>query len=181
MDHSRLLAWIKDGRLRFQYLNSSFEQHRGVNSEKAVGKTYLELSPGKIAEKTHQIDNQVLYSQEPIEHFEEHINSEGDKRKWLVHRFPIPGPEGAQWVAGTATDLTDHVRLQHESKFTSFGLEHAAIALFMVDSEANILRVNEAATHHSGYSKEELYKMKVHELNPDLPPKPWNEYWRNLR
>jgi PAS domain S-box-containing protein len=181
MDHSPLLAWIKDGRLRFQYLNSAFENHRGVSCSKAVGKTYLELSPGKIAEKTHEIDNQVLYSQEPIEHIEEHINASGQKRKWLVHRFPIPGPEGAQWVAGTATDLTEHVRLQHESKITSFGLEHAAIALFMVDAEANILRVNEAATHHSGYSRKELYKMKVHDLNPDLQKEGWVKFWQSLK
>jgi PAS domain S-box-containing protein len=181
MDHSPLLAWIKDDRLRFQYLNAAFEIHRGVLSKEAIGKTYLELAPGKIAEKTHQIDNQVLYTQEPIEHIEEHTNAGGETRKWLVTRFPIPGPEGATWVAGTAIDLTDHVKLQDESRFTSFGLEHAAVALFMVDSNANILRVNEAATHHSGYSKEELCRMQVHDLNPDLPPNRWGAFWRELK
>ena len=38
MDNSPLLAWIKDENLGWQYMNASFEKHRGIKEGEALGK-----------------------------------------------------------------------------------------------------------------------------------------------
>ena len=181
MDHSPMLAWIKDEELRLQYVNSAFEKHRGITAETGLGKKYSELLPGEISERVEATDRRVRDQLEVVEQVEDHLNAEGEKGKWLVFRFPIPGPNGTQWVAGTAMDISDHQRLEAENRLAGFGLDRAAIPFFLVDSEARILRVNEAACKQSGYTKEEFAKMTVHDIDPDFPKEAWPGHWPELK
>ena len=181
MDNSPLLAWIKDENLGWQYMNASFEKHRGIKEGEALGKTYEEILPGEFAQRTHIVDCKVREQQKAIEQIEEHPDASGKLHKWLVTRFPIDGPDGEVWIAGTAFDISDRAELESEKQLTDFGLEHSAAPFFMVDAEARILRVNEAASLHSGYAKEELYQLTVQDLNLDFSKEAWNKYWQNLK
>ena len=181
LDHSPLLAWIKNERHAYQYMNSAFARHRGVTPEEGIGKLYEELLPGKVAERTRLIDEQVIQSQEVIEQVEDHPDFRNGNRSWLVFRFPMSGPNGETWVAGTALDITKSQRLESENKLISFALENATFAFYLIDSKARFLMVNEAACQQTQYSRQELLGMTVHDLDPDFPEGKWPEVWSHLQ
>ena len=180
MENSPLLAWIKDNKLAYRYMNEAFQRHRGVKQKEAEGKAYRDIFPGESAVRTEEVDRQVRDTVKKVESIEEHPDATGKPRKWLVYRFPLLRPDGSIWVAGTALDITDKLELESKGKFTDYALDNAAVAFFLTNQDAKILRVNKAAEKLTGYSKEELGKMTVHDLNPDLPPAQWKLAWDTL-
>lgn len=162
-------------------MNSAFARHRGVTPEEGTGRLYEELLPGKIADQTRLVDDQVIQSQEVVEQIEVHPDFRGNERSWLVFRFPMTGPTGDKWVAGTALDITERQRLESENKLMGFALENATFAFYLVDSKARFLMVNEASCRQTGYSRQELLSMTVHDLDPDFPEEKWDGVWSHLQ
>lgn len=68
-----------------------------------------------------------------------------------------------------------------ENEFYAFTLNHLREAVFWVDQEGFIWQVNDGAAELSGYSKEELRKMKVFDINMNVQPANWSEVWGRLK
>ena len=60
-----------------------------------------------------------------------------------------------------------------EWQFSQLAMEKAPAAIFAADAMANIFWVNEAACRYLGYSREELIRMKVYDVNPNYTPRYW--------
>lgn len=74
------------------------------------------------------------------------------------------------------SEQNDHIiRLSH------FTMEYAPDAIFWVDSEARIHRVNEMACRLFGYSADEFLHKKVYELHPDENADTWGKRWNTLK
>jgi len=74
-----------------------------------------------------------------------------------------------------ATDLQRELLLSH------FTLERLYEAIYWVDSNARIIKVNEMACKLSGYSEEELLRMTVADMNPSLQVANFPAFWQRLR
>ncbi len=70
---------------------------------------------------------------------------------------------------------------QETLRMTQFSIDHAADAVYWVDSRGRFSYANESASHMTGYSREELQSMKVFDINPDYTEEKWNSYWRDLQ
>ena len=57
--------------------------------------------------------------------------------------------------------------------FSYLALENAPDAVFWIDAEAKICRVNKAASQHLGYPKSALNAAHIFDLNPDYYTKNW--------
>jgi PAS domain S-box-containing protein len=68
-----------------------------------------------------------------------------------------------------------------EWQFSQLALEKASEAIFGVDANANIYRVNEAACRYLGYSREELTKLKVFDIDPNYTPRNWPEIIEKIK
>jgi formate hydrogenlyase transcriptional activator len=66
----------------------------------------------------------------------------------------------------------------HLSHFT---LENLHEAVFWIDSRQKIIQVNEMASKMSGYSKEELSRMRVTDINPSSEFMNWAAFWQRLK
>jgi PAS domain S-box-containing protein len=66
-------------------------------------------------------------------------------------------------------------------RLSNFSVEHASVATFWVAPDARILRANEASCHLTGYSEEELLRMRVMDLDVQMTPEIWTAHWRELR
>ena len=53
----------------------------------------------------------------------------------------------------------------NENEFYAFTLDHLREAVFWIDEEGYIRQVNDAAADLSGYSKDELKKLHVFDIN----------------
>jgi PAS domain S-box-containing protein len=80
--------------------------------------------------------------------------------------------------------------LVHESRrhaererlaLTQFAIDRATEALFWIDADGRIVNANPAATHLTGYAREELLTKRVWELQADGSPERWRATWTDAR
>ena len=62
-------------------------------------------------------------------------------------------------------DITERVRTEAALRLTRFSIEHAADALFWMTPDARIVDVNEAACRSLGYTREELLRLRVPDVD----------------
>lgn len=72
-------------------------------------------------------------------------------------------------------------RRMKENEFYAFTFNHLKEAVFWIDEHAGIWEVNDGAAELSGYTKDELKRMKVFDVNLSVQPANWPEVWKNLK
>ena len=75
----------------------------------------------------------------------------------------------------------ERAHAQAALRLTRFSIEHAADAVFWIDSQARILDINETACVLLGYTREELLSMTVHDIDPNFPAEAWPAHWADLK
>lgn len=106
MDNLHGLAWIKDDRGRYLYVNRLFQESvlKGLAWK---DKTADELWPAEIAEQYESNDKKVRESRVPLHTVESFIQN-GEIRHALVSKFPIVDHKGAsELYGGVAVDITE--------------------------------------------------------------------------
>ena len=78
-------------------------------------------------------------------------------------------------------DITERKRAEDALLFTRFSLDNAIDTMACIDREARFVDVNEAFCRDSGYSREELLSMRVHDIDPDYSAEVWPEFWAKLK
>lgn len=68
-----------------------------------------------------------------------------------------------------------------EIEFYHFTIEHLREALFWLSDEGDIWQVNEKSCELTGYSREELLKMHVFDLNKSVERSNWQQVWHKLK
>jgi two-component system, response regulator PdtaR len=114
MDNSQLLAWAKDTRGRYVYLNKTYERLCECRGKDWYGKTDRELWCADIAEKFRKHDAAALESGQPVEFIEEITGPQGDYRVWWMIEFGFEDEAGAPYVGGMAIDNTARLRAERE-------------------------------------------------------------------
>jgi PAS domain S-box-containing protein len=71
----------------------------------------------------------------------------------------------ADRFVGVHLDATDRLRAQEKLKQTQFALDHANDAIYWINYEGDFVYVNHECCNRLGYSKEELLKMNVFDIN----------------
>jgi PAS domain S-box-containing protein len=158
---------------RFIEINSAFEEMTGLKTEEVVEKTALEVLP-KIEKSWIDTYGRVALTGEPV-HFEEY-SQKFDKYFEVLAYSPKKGQ-----FATVFTDITGRRKAEETLKFTQFAIERSSEAAFWMGSDAGFIYVNEAACHNLGYSRDELLKMTVHDIDPNFPKEIWSEHWADLK
>jgi PAS domain S-box-containing protein len=110
MDNSPAIAWMKDGRGRYSYVNASWERYFARRLDELNGKTDLDLwSPG-VAEHLRETDERVLVTRCPLQQVEMIPDSYGTLRTWLSYKFPLLNAGDGAIIGGMAMDLTEQER-----------------------------------------------------------------------
>ena len=79
-------------------------------------------------------------------------------------------------------NVTDKLkRFEKDLLFSQFTLENLHEAVFWIDANANIFRVNDMASQMTGYTKEELLKKTVPDLNPTILINGFDPFWKQLK
>ena len=93
---------------------------------------------------------------------------------FLVH-------EGREYYCAFMRDITDRKRAEAQLHLTQFAMERAADMVFWVDEAARLLLVNAAACERTGYTKDELLRMAVSDIDPHYQMDAWARHWQQLR
>lgn len=112
MSNLPALAWIKDARGRYVYLNEAFQKAFEVRLDDWRSKTDREVLPTAIAEQFQANDAQVISTKRPILTVETAPHRDG-LHESVVSKFPIVDEEGRlTLVGGVAVDITERKRVE---------------------------------------------------------------------
>ena len=81
---------------------------------------------------------------------------------------------------GTIQDITERRQIQDSLRLTQFAFDKAAIGIFHIASDGRILNVNEQAAKDLGYTREQLSRMTVFDINPSAEPTAFGPIWQVL-
>jgi PAS domain S-box-containing protein len=82
---------------------------------------------------------------------------------------------------GTFDDITEQKRLQEALHLTQFCVDHASVGIMRIGADARILSVNDEMCQLLGYMAEELYALRIDNIDPNFPLDQWNMHRRDLR
>lgn len=80
----------------------------------------------------------------------------------------------------TVTDMTRLKRAENSLKFTQFSVDSALDSIYWMDAGGRFAYVNDSACRSTGYSRDELLSMSVHDLDPNYPAEMWPQMWERI-
>jgi diguanylate cyclase (GGDEF)-like protein/PAS domain S-box-containing protein len=156
LDNAPHLTWLKDRDGRYVKINRGFADFlRLKDAREAEGKNDYELNPAELAEKYRQDDAEVMATRQR-KHVEEEA-FDGKRRFWIeTWKTPIVNEAGEViGTAGFAGDITERKEAEEALRIAAATFEtHDAIVI--TDTNANIVRVNQAFTEITGYTQDEV-------------------------
>lgn len=63
----------------------------------------------------------------------------------------------------------------------AYGLNHVVEALYFADAQGNIININDSACKMLGYTKKELLKMKISDIDVEMNDKEYNKRFKELK
>lgn len=78
-------------------------------------------------------------------------------------------------------DITQRKRESESLRRTQFAMDRASDSVIWVDEDGKMVYVNDAACASMGYSREELFSMKVFDIDPDFLPEYWEQHKAEMR
>lgn len=112
MNHSPAVAFLKDEKGRYVYVNPSIQGVLNKPCEEWLGKTDRQLFPPRVARSLRKHDREVLRKGRAIEIEESTINDEGIHRHWLVFKFPVQSTGQERFLGGVALDITNRKKME---------------------------------------------------------------------
>lgn len=107
MDHTPTLAFLKDEKGCYLFVNHAFEEHMNLPFGGVLGKTDAQLFPADIAQTFQEHDREVLGRRKVLETEETTVDERSQVRYWLVLKFPVYERQGQVYLGGVALDITE--------------------------------------------------------------------------
>ncbi len=104
----------------------------------------------------------------------------------LILLLPLFSAVGLAWFAyrrlrDAKMEILFRRHAEESLRFTQFAVDHSADMNLWMDEEARLVYVNQAACDSLGYSKNELLKMTLHDIDPNIPKEQWPERWETMK
>ncbi|MBI5039329.1 MAG: PAS domain S-box protein [Nitrospirae bacterium] len=165
------IVYFKDIQGRNMVVNKAFEEFVDLKKSEIVGKTDDEIFPHDLAIYCRLSDMEVMKTRKPLRIEEEATSKDGKKTYFDTMKSPLFDNHGNLiGVAGVSRDITE--RRHHEEQLWLFRtlINQSNDAIFIDDPETGrFLDVNDKACSSLGYSRYELLKMGVVDIEANMP------------
>jgi PAS domain S-box-containing protein len=112
MEHAPAVAWIKDARFRYTYVNRSYEGVYGRAAKDVLGREDFDLHAPELARFFREDDEKILRAGQAAQRMHAVPYADGRPAHWLVTKFPLADAAGMTGIAGIAIDLTARVEAE---------------------------------------------------------------------
>jgi PAS domain S-box-containing protein len=170
MQNSPAVAWIKDDKFQYRYINHAFEVLFNRTTAEIIGKEDYDLMPKENADQTRANDASVLASDEATEIIEAVPGADGVVKHWLVKKFPFGGEKGETWTGGMAFDITARIEAeeslrQSDKRFRAF-MDNTRTIAWVKDDQLKIQFINHAYEEVFNCSRASTIGKTSHDILP---------------
>jgi len=174
VENSRHIILRFDTNWRLTFANPAAAKLFALNRTALVGKDLFSLVDKKYWQQLRQ---QLQLHRAAGGTFSMEIEAALHQR-WLsidVTIFSQKTGEDQGQLAGF--DITDRKQLMDKLFFIQHGVENSYVPTLWIGADASIAYVNEAVISLLGYTREELLRLRVWDINPLIPEGSWKEKW----
>ncbi len=170
-------VFVHDADFRLIYVNRAYIQLCGVSKTKVLGKKYYSVFPRKRA---------------PLKGCLEALKKQKECREVLSVKnklyysrsFPVIRRGVYQYSVHLLEDITQRetflAQLENEKRFSETVIENTVDAIFVHDRRGAFSFVNKQACISTGYSKKELLKKSVFDIEVGLTPYKLKKMWKSM-
>lgn len=149
MDNLPAIAFIKDTKHRYIYLNNFYENYIGFKEWK--DRTVDEIFDRKTAENIIENDRKAFY--EGIKKHEEMIpNEEGLPQYFEAYKFPIDSGNDEKLLCGFGVDITQEKVYQEKIFLYTEIFNSTSDSIFITDEKQRVISINQAFEKYTGYN-----------------------------
>lgn len=133
--------------------------------------------PAHIAQFYSLIDNSVI----EFEYRMRHIDGSW---RWVRSRdrvFNRAADGTPRQIIGVVQDITLQKQSQEAMYLAQLALDHAGDAIFWVDCTGHFIYVNHAACTSLGYTRDELLRLHISDIDRNVSPARWEAIWSGLQ
>ena len=88
---------------------------------------------------------------------------------------------GQRVFLALARDVTERKQYEEELRQFRFSIEQASEAIFWMNCDAGFTYVNDQACRSLGYTREELLKLQLWDIDPVFPKERWRAQWEEFQ
>jgi len=172
----QLYRLCADGRLELTAANAAADRIVGVDSAVLIGRAIEEAFPSLAHSEVPAAFGHVACTGQPW-HFEQVDYAEGQvARAYEAHAFQTE----LGHMAVALVDLTERTRAQEALRLFRLAIDHSGEAAYWTNPEGRFIYVNETACRTLGYSRDELLRMSIWDIDPDFLPERWPARWEEI-
>ncbi len=177
------LIWELNGKGEFTYISPQAFEILGYEEDELYGKKFHDiLVPGD------KDINPIMYGKisefkDPIVQ-KEYIGVHKSGKKIILETsgLPVYNDENEMiGFRGVTRDITERKETEQFMRLVQYGVNKARDSVIWFNSETQIVYVNDAASDMLGYSKDELLKMKIPQIDSQFPLTNWEKHMTALR
>lgn len=175
------LVYLIDKNLTFLYANKKYLNRHGLSKEQINGLKYSTFHSAINTEEFRKKINDVIENEKS---FTYQHTSEKDGITYLRTLSPVRNLNNNEVIAVTviSKDITELIKAEENLLLNQFCMDNSSVAIFRIsEPEGNIVSVNDYACKSLGYTREELLKLKIMDIDPTLDKKTWLENRRRVR
>ena len=170
MNHTPVMAFIKDEQGRYEYANEPCLRFLNKERHELYGQTAHDIHPPAVADPLRAHDVHVFDRHESLQTIETIPGPDGENRSFMVLKFPIKDPADRNFVGGFALDITDRQRAEEAERHIARRFrdlfECSPDAIFVQDLAGNILDANPEACAVCGQLRADLLGRSIDGLMP---------------
>lgn len=177
------IVWTTSPEGKAQEDTPSWRAFTGQTFEQLQNFGWLDVIHPADREHTAQRWQEAVVSAKPVEIEYRLFHKESQEWRWmLVRGLPLKRPDGSVrlWI-GMNKDITERKKAEAALLLARFSLEKATLGIFWVRQDSTIADANEAACAALGYTREELLKLRVSDIDIKYPLDQWPTYWAELK
>lgn len=159
MEYTPAIAWMKNDKGQYAYVNHAFSKKFGISNEDAFNKKDEDLLPLEYANEIDMYDKRVANG-ESLELYSSIPTPDGLMRDWWIIKFPIQSANGETFICGLAHDITDKRKaeraLEESERRYRLISENSHDLIRLHDLEGKCLFISPSIRSLAGYEPQEL-------------------------
>jgi diguanylate cyclase (GGDEF)-like protein/PAS domain S-box-containing protein len=179
LNHIKEEVWLIDENARFHYVNQAACRSIGLAYQEMLQLSVPDIKPDYGLEQWR--DDWQRTKTKGSFTFETSHKSKEEK----IFPVEVNGNyfvfDGKSYSLALSHDITERKAAEKQLTLLNYALDHVKEAVWLIDEQAKFHYNNAEACRVIGYSREEMLKLGVPDIDPDYQLDIWPKHWQDLK